>query len=47
MLGASIYSKRVAATGAGDPTSRAVAFKVMSIGTVGIAVAAIVLAIPV
>jgi uncharacterized membrane protein YidH (DUF202 family) len=47
MLGASIYSKRVTATGAGDPTSRAVAFKVMSIGTVGIAVAAIVLAIPV
>jgi uncharacterized membrane protein YidH (DUF202 family) len=44
MLGASIYGRRVAG---GDPTPRAVAFKVMSIGTVAIAVAAIVLAIPV
>jgi uncharacterized membrane protein YidH (DUF202 family) len=47
MLGASIYNRRVARTGAGDPTPRAVAFKIMSIGTVGIAVAAVVLAIPV
>ena len=47
MLGASIYSRRVDAATGGDPTPRAMAFKVMSIGTVGIAVAAIVLAIPV
>ncbi|HEY1633931.1 MAG TPA: DUF202 domain-containing protein [Acidimicrobiales bacterium] len=47
MLGASIYNRRVARTDAGDPAPRAVAFKIMSIGTVGIAVAAIVLAIPV
>ncbi len=45
MLGASIYSRR--AGGAGDPMPRAVAFKVMSLGTVAIAVAAVVLAIPV
>jgi uncharacterized membrane protein YidH (DUF202 family) len=45
MLGASIYSRRVAT--AGDATPRAMAFKVISIGTVAIAVAAIVLAIPV
>jgi uncharacterized membrane protein YidH (DUF202 family) len=46
MLGASIYSRRVAAAGPDDPASHAVSFRVMSIGTVAIAVAAIVLAIP-
>jgi uncharacterized membrane protein YidH (DUF202 family) len=47
MLGASIYDRRVATAGAHDPRPRAMAFKVMAIGTVAIAVAAIVLAVPV
>jgi hypothetical protein len=47
ILGASIYRRRVTTASPGDPTPRAVAFKVMSIGTVAIAVAAIILAIPV
>jgi uncharacterized membrane protein YidH (DUF202 family) len=47
ILGASIYSRRVTAASPGDSTPRAVAFKVMSIGTVAIAVAAVILAIPV
>jgi uncharacterized membrane protein YidH (DUF202 family) len=47
MLGASIYSRRAATARPTDPTPRALAFKVMSIGTVAIAVAATVLAIPV
>jgi uncharacterized membrane protein YidH (DUF202 family) len=47
MLGASIYSRRAATARPGDPVPRALAFKVMSIGTVAIAVAAVVLAVPV
>jgi uncharacterized membrane protein YidH (DUF202 family) len=47
MLGASIYSRRAATARPGDPTPRALAFKIMSMGTVAIAVAAVVLAVPV
>ena len=44
MYGASIYQRRSAGTG--DPASRAVAFRIMSAGTVAIAAVAVVLAIP-
>ena len=46
MLGASLYTKRAATARAADPAPRALAFKVMSIGTVAIAAAAVVLAVP-
>jgi len=47
MLGATIYGRRGATARPGDAAPRALAFKVMSIGTVAIAVAAVVLAVPV
>jgi uncharacterized membrane protein YidH (DUF202 family) len=47
MLGAHIYSRRTATARPGDPAPRAMAFRTMSMGTVAIAVAAVVLAVPV
>ncbi len=47
MLGASIYGRRGATARPGDAAPRALAFRIMSIGTVAIAVAAVVLAVPV
>jgi uncharacterized membrane protein YidH (DUF202 family) len=46
MLGASVYGRRAATAGPGDAAPRALAFRVMSIGTVAIAVAAVILAVP-
>ena len=46
MLGSSLYSRRVAAAGASKPTPNVRAFRVMSAGTVAIAVAALILAVP-
>ena len=46
LLGSSIFSRRVATARPGDPAPRALAFKIMSMGTVAIAAAAVVLAVP-
>jgi hypothetical protein len=46
MLGANLYGRRVAAAAPDDPKPNVRAFRVMSAGTVAIAVAAVVLAVP-